>query len=242
MLEENRLVPYSSSELPAGPWIVFAPHADDETFGMGGSLILASQQGIETCIVIVTDGALGGEGNREELVQKRIQEAREATAALGVTELVFLSQPDRGLQVNLELIGEVKSILQRLNPASVFFPSVLEFHPDHRTTSQLVWQSVSSLPDFKGDVYSYEISTYAPANMLIDVSSVADEKYAVIDIYASQLTQFKYLALVKAMDTGRTFTLPLDRTAVEAFFKFPDTDSSLEEQLARSISPYFEGA
>ena len=241
MVEEHELVPPTSSELPAGPWVVFAPHADDETFGMGGSLLLASQQGIETCVVIVTNGALGGEGDPTQIIERRIQEARAATTALGVTELIFLSQPDRSLGVNPELIEEVKSILARLNPASVFFPSVLEFHPDHRATAQLVWQSIAAMPDFDGDAYSYEISTYAPANMLIDVSSVAAEKYAVIENYASQLVLSKYLALVQAMDTGRTFSLAMDRTAAEAFFRFPDTSGSLSEQFAQSILPYFEG-
>ena len=64
MLMEHELLPYTASELPEGPWLVFAPHADDETFGMGGSLLLAAEQNIETHVVFVTDGALGGEGNR----------------------------------------------------------------------------------------------------------------------------------------------------------------------------------
>ena len=38
---EHILVPFSVSELPPGPWLVFAPHSDDETFGMGGSLLKA---------------------------------------------------------------------------------------------------------------------------------------------------------------------------------------------------------
>jgi hypothetical protein len=28
---EHMLLPYSLSDLPAGPWLVFAPHADDES-------------------------------------------------------------------------------------------------------------------------------------------------------------------------------------------------------------------
>ena len=36
---EHMLLPYSLSDLPAGPWLVFAPHADDETYGMGGTLL-----------------------------------------------------------------------------------------------------------------------------------------------------------------------------------------------------------
>ena len=48
------LIPFQTSELPLGPWLVFAPHADDETFGMGGSLLKAKKYGIETHLVAVS--------------------------------------------------------------------------------------------------------------------------------------------------------------------------------------------
>ena len=58
---EQKLIPYSTSPLPIGPWLVFAPHADDETYGMAGSLLKASESGLETHLVVMTDGALGAE-------------------------------------------------------------------------------------------------------------------------------------------------------------------------------------
>ena len=63
ILAENELVPYITSYIPDGPWLTFAPHADDETFGLGGSMLLAKQKNIETNVVFVTDGALGGGGS-----------------------------------------------------------------------------------------------------------------------------------------------------------------------------------
>ena len=66
---------------------------------------------------------------------------------------------------------------------------------------------------------AYEVSNLAPINLLIDTSAVA-QKYEVVKIYASQLTESKYMALVKAVDTARTFSLPLDCTAAEGFFRF----------------------
>ena len=44
---EDVLIPFNTSPLPPGPWLVFAPHADDETFGMGGTLLKAKAQGVE---------------------------------------------------------------------------------------------------------------------------------------------------------------------------------------------------
>ena len=58
--QEDVLIPFNTSPLPSGPWIIVAPHADDETFGMGGTLLKAKQQGIETHLVVLTDGSQGG--------------------------------------------------------------------------------------------------------------------------------------------------------------------------------------
>ena len=53
--QEDILIPFHASPLPKGPWLVFAPHADDETFGIGGSLLKAKEQEVETHLVILTD-------------------------------------------------------------------------------------------------------------------------------------------------------------------------------------------
>jgi len=75
MLPESGLIPYACSDLPAGPWLVFSPHPDDETFGLGGSLILASQHNVETDVVFVTDGALGGTTLTDSLSLQKAERA-----------------------------------------------------------------------------------------------------------------------------------------------------------------------
>lgn len=240
MLLENDLVPYITSEIPKGGWLVFAPHADDETFGLGGSLLLANQQDIDTHVAFMTDGALGGSGDRTTLIRKRTQEATEATTALGVKSIHFFGEPDRSLRVCQRLIDKITKLIKEINPQSIFIPTPLEFHPDHRATTELVWRSVQGLDSFTGDVYTYEVSNLAPINLLIDISSVAKQKYETMNIYSSQLTEAKYLDLVKALDTARTFSLPMDRKAAEGFFKFSDKTASIEEQLQKSIRLFFK--
>jgi LmbE family N-acetylglucosaminyl deacetylase len=137
--------------------------------------------------------------------------------------------------------NKISALIEETNPKSIFIPTPLEFHPDHRATAELIWRSVQRLASYAGDVYSYEVSNLAPINLLIDTSAVAHQKYEIIKIYASQLTENKYLSLVKAIDTARTFSLPLETIAAEGFFKFTDKTSSLEAQLALSIKPFFHG-
>ena len=88
---EHALIPFQTSELPLGPWLVFAPHADDETFGMGGSLLKAKKYGVETHLVVLTDGAYGG--NQEDLVKIRKEEVSQAAQLLGIKSFK-LYKPD----------------------------------------------------------------------------------------------------------------------------------------------------
>ena len=99
---ENSLIPFHASSLPDGPWLVFAPHADDETLGMGGSLLKAKEQGIETHLVVLTDGFRGG--HSADLVATRNREVREASGMLGCKSLDCLSEPDRFLDATEGII------------------------------------------------------------------------------------------------------------------------------------------
>ena len=119
MINENDLIPYNTSALPAGPWLVFAPHPDDETFGMGGSLLLASDQGIETTVVILTDGSLGGDD--KAIVDIRRKEAKRALKALGIKKYYFWNLPDRGLEVTDALILKVAKLVKLLGVQTIVF-------------------------------------------------------------------------------------------------------------------------
>ena len=65
---------------------MFAPHADDETFGMGGSLLKASKHGVETHVIVLTDGALGERMVSSKPVSKRRKLQRSYWSQAGVLE------------------------------------------------------------------------------------------------------------------------------------------------------------
>lgn len=233
---EHLLVPYECASLPPAPWLVFAPHADDETFGMGGSLLKARDAGLQTHVIVLTDGALGGQS--EDLISARLQEVRTATDMLGVRSLQCWSEPDRGLVVSDDLVEKLSTEITRLKPASVFFPAVLELHPDHRATALLVWRSLQRLlalstqsaeSTFLPQAYGYEISVQSPVNRLIDITAQREEKANVMAVYVSQNGQTAYPELVNALDRARTFTLPAKVSHAEAFYSY--TRADLERQL-----------
>ena len=237
---EHVLIPFQASLLPSGPWLVFAPHADDETFGMGGSLLKAKNEGIETHLVVLTDGALGGES--EDLVKVREEEVNQAAQLLGIKSLHCWSEPDRGLDYNESLVGKITDTIRTLAPAAVFFPGPFEIHPDHRATAFLVW---SALQKLRGngvvpEAIAYEIGVQNPVNLLIDVTEQYAEIKKAMAIYASQNSENNYQELVLALDKGRTFSLPAKVEFAEGCFRFQSKDMamSLQEVTHKIVDLY----
>ena len=224
------LIPFQASQLPLGPWLVFAPHADDETFGMGGSLLKAKKEDVETHLVVLTDGAFGGE--REDLVKVREEEVNRAAQLLGIKSLHCWSEPDRGLDHNESLVGKITDTIRSLAPAAVFFPGPFEIHPDHRATAFLVWSALQQLREngVSPEAIAYEIGVQNPVNLLIDVTEQYAEKKKAMAIYASQNNENNYEELVLALDKGRTFSLPAQVEFAEGFFRFQSKDMALSLQ------------
>ena len=51
-------IPFNTSSLPSGPWIIVAPRRIDETFGMGHLEGKVTRH--RTHLVVLTDGSQGG--------------------------------------------------------------------------------------------------------------------------------------------------------------------------------------
>ena len=238
---EHRLIPFETSPLPPGPWLVFAPHADDETYGMAGSLIKASEEGIQVHLVVMTDGALGGSG--EGLVDVRDREVQEAAGILGIDSVDSWQEPDRGLAFSDELVNRIADKIGEVGAASVFFPGPLEPHPDHRNTALLVWAAVQkrSSESISVNAYSYEIGVQNPVNLFIDITAQRSRKERAMTIYASQNDENNYEELVLSLDKGRTFTLPAAVSHAEGFYLYSKEElaTSLKEVTHNIIELYF---
>jgi len=240
MISEAHIVPYKTEPLPVeeGPWLVFAPHADDESFGMGGTLAKATAAGIQVELVIMTDGALGG--NQDDLVAIRKEEAIAAASLLGINPPVFLDNKDRELVIDEKSSGQVKAEIQRVNPAAVFFPGPFELHPDHRVTALLVWNALQELQSQATPV-SYEILVQSPVNTLVDITNLVELKASAMSVYKSQIDENRYESIALAMNQLRSLTLPAEISHAEGFYRFSQKDlqKTLSEIVVGKISSFF---
>lgn len=109
--------------------LVYSPHPDDESLGVGGYILESIKKGAVVKVVLVTDG------NKHGLRDKRYDEFKTATGILGVPEenLIFLSYPDGGLVKidQAELASNLEKQISDFKPEIVIYPNPLDSHPDH---------------------------------------------------------------------------------------------------------------
>lgn len=140
-----RARPLSDNDLRQ-PAVVFAPHADDETLGCGGTIMRKLDLGAQVSIVFLTDSGSSHRAlPREELIQRRVRESLAACAELGVDggRVRFLDYPDGHLaEHEAEASRRTAELLRELEPTQVFVPYRYDFHDDHLASNRVVVAAV----------------------------------------------------------------------------------------------------
>lgn len=151
-----------------GTLLVALAHPDDETFGTGGAMARAAEEGHRVVIVCATRGEVGeiadpSLATPETLGRVREQELRAAARALGVGDVRFLGYRDSGMAgtpenahpgalVNAEpaeVVGRLVREIRDVRPDVVvtFEPGGIYGHPDHVTISERVTAAVDAAAD-----------------------------------------------------------------------------------------------
>jgi LmbE family N-acetylglucosaminyl deacetylase len=211
--------------------VVLAPHPDDETIGCGGVLRQYVLANTPVTIIFISDGRLGdpdlkilGRGTRpqdqQELADEREEEAKKAAETLGVSDLIFLHLPDGNVRATSDSIQALSAQLNRLEPDIVFLPFLADQHPDHFETNVLFLQAVGS--GYRGrepECWAYEIWTPLFANRVVNITGVAETKWAALRQYESQNRNLDYLSTTKGLNAYRWIaTHSATSGFAEAFF------------------------
>jgi LmbE family N-acetylglucosaminyl deacetylase len=166
--------------------LAIAPHPDDEVLGCGGSLSLLAQRGCVVHVLCVTSGeasvaALGSPSAVTASVRR--DEAVAACRVLGIDGPQFLDFPDGHVDEHVdELAQRLEAELIRFEPEIVLLPWVLDGHPDHSAIAAALAQV--ALPP-AAEIWTYEVWSPLPANRIVDITSVWEEKEAALACHAS---------------------------------------------------------
>lgn len=184
--------------------LVIAPHADDETLGMGGALARFAAEGHEVTVAVLT-GHGGGEHplwppSVWETVRR---EARRAMSVLGVERLLFEEIP--AAQVAEEPVWKLNKVtlelVERVRPESLYVPFPFDLHKDHREifhSLSVAWRPSSEAGRGIRSIYCYETQSethwnipYVEAGFLpncwVDISATLETKLKAAACYESQM-------------------------------------------------------
>ncbi len=199
--------------------LVLSPHPDDDIFGCGGMLHKQHQGGSVITSVYMTDGRKGGEGNPEELVWTRREEAKRAAAIIGINETIFLDNRDGELICSADSVSKMTSILDTVRPDAVYLPFLLDNHPDHLATNDIF---VTAVGQFKSELmcYGYEVWTpLAAPNCVVDISKELSVKLTAIKQHESQLKDINLLNAFLGLSQYRSIISGLKEGNAEAFMR-----------------------
>jgi LmbE family N-acetylglucosaminyl deacetylase/glycosyltransferase involved in cell wall biosynthesis len=215
VVTEAEAIPYEPALLRGERLLVLAPHPDDEVIGCGGLVAQHLREGRAVRIVIATDGAAAGEAALRE------EESRRGVAKLGDADVRFLRFPDRGL--GDDAIPLLREQLLSFRPDLILVPSLGEIHPDHIALARAFVDTIQRDEMLFAElaiakVAFYEVSQPLKPNAIVDITDVAELKYAAIAEHASQLALRDYVSYARGLNAYRAMTMPPETKFAEAYF------------------------
>lgn len=123
--------------------LIVVAHPDDEVLGMGGTIAKLTEKGIETHLLIVTDGSSSqyrDAADVNSIIEKKKGETRESCAILGIRSVTYGDLPDMKLDTvpHVEINAVIEGAIRSIRPDVVF----THFYGDVNLDHQLVFRSV----------------------------------------------------------------------------------------------------
>lgn len=216
--------------------LVVAPHADDETIGMGGTIAKYARGGASVVVAVMTGH---GEERAHPLWPRSVWdevrgELRSACAILGVDDILFEEIPAVAVadQPVWQINHVTRSVIERVMPDVLYVPFPFDLHKDHREifhSFSVHWRPYLPLGHRIREVYTYEVPSethlnfayveqgFSP-NRWVDVSGFIDLKMKALACFESQMQQHpaaRSLEAIKALAVWRGSQIGVE--AAEAF-------------------------
>ena len=192
--------------------LVIAPHLDDETIALGGTIKKLSNAKMQVNVVIVGGHLPPLYNKKNYLITKK--ESKNALKALGVKKVYYFDIPALEFHKNYyhKINSKINDLMNSLNPTAVFIPFP-DRHIDHRTIFDCAM--VNTRPNRKNHpkiVLSYETlsethwnAPYIEPNLnpdfFVNIDNTINDKIKALNYYQSQIknNQSRSTEAVKAL-------------------------------------------
>ena len=216
--------------------LVIAPHPDDETLGVGGTVFRHISEGKSVAWLIVTS-VDSTDGAKKELLATQKTKINTISDLYSFSEVFELGFPTTKLDVTpiSEMVQEFSKVILDFKPNEIFLPHWGDVHSDHGFVFK---SAISSLKWFRNPsvnrILAYETLSetsfglvpnekFVP-NTYVDISRFLEQKIAAMKVYESELGEHPFprsedairsLAVIRGAESGyryaESFQLLLNR-------------------------------
>jgi LmbE family N-acetylglucosaminyl deacetylase len=186
--------------------LVIAPHCDDETYGMGGTILKLRARGVQVfCCIVVCGDLLFEHTNTTITREERVAEFGAVLKRLGCEGTVLpFRQETRMDQVP---IADVVSAIERVQDdicADTWYMIGPSFHQDHRVVFEAAQAAARpTRRNCPAKIFRYELPTYSGnprewnfiAHIYEDIGPFLEDKLAACALYKSQIRPQGMLSL-----------------------------------------------
>lgn len=185
--------------------IVISAHPDDETLGVGGTILKHITNGDNVFWLIVTN-VFESQGFSKERVESRQKEIREVEKLLGFSKTFLLDYPTMTLSSSslIKMVPEISSVFSEVQPEIVYCLNRSDAHSDHRVIFDAVMACTKSFryPYIK-QILMYECiseTEFAPVlaekaflpNYFVNITDFLDTKLEIMKIFESELGEHPF--------------------------------------------------
>jgi N-acetylglucosamine malate deacetylase 1 len=218
--------------------LVIAPHADDETFGCGGTMARAKARGAKVYVIVVSTATLEHYNTEHSRVPgaQRVSEFQQAMEVIGVDGVDVLYTDDHThLRIDVlprrDLVAKIEResplAIDRLRPDIIFFPAI-SYNQDHEAVYKAVYAACRPhLPADKPFVrmvlcydqpqLGWNHTKFHP-NFYVDISDYLETKLAAYRCHVSQIRNEPHHASVENVERlARLRGSEVSVAAAEAF-------------------------
>ncbi|MEP7289298.1 MAG: PIG-L deacetylase family protein [Chloroflexota bacterium] len=191
--------------------MVIVAHPDDIEFGIAGTIARWVKEGAEVCYVLCTSGDVGildPHITKAEAMAIREAEQVAAAAVVGVTNVIFLREPDGMLEATIALRKRLVREIRKFRPDTVIAGDPTQLwagenyinHPDHRAAATVALDAVfpaAGMPTLFKELedegltahktYKVYVTSWGPSETFVNITDTIELKIEALRQHKSQI-------------------------------------------------------
>jgi LmbE family N-acetylglucosaminyl deacetylase len=197
--------------------LAIGAHPDDLELQCFGTLALYANQGHRVFAAVATNGDKGNfDIAPAELARIREAEFKASCAVIGA-EAIWMGFEDEFLINSIDARLAFVDVMRMANPDIVITHGANDYHPDHRYTSQIVWDAlplagvsnvITKHPAMDRQVTLYYMDNFGGVDFhpteFVDITETIEMKKQALSKHESQLRIFRQLMDVDLLDVVET--------------------------------------